>query len=68
MINPISLAEKPAVQTLANRGFLRHFFSPAVYPIQSIICGIHFSILVYIVLAERKMMLAFLGGLFVEKK
>ena len=36
--------------------------------LESIICGIHFSILVFIVFAERKMMLAFLRGLFVDKK
>ena len=37
--------------------------SRVFFYLESIICGIHFSILIYIVLAERKMILAFLRGL-----
>ena len=42
--------------------------SGAFFLLESIICGVHFSILIYIVLMERKMMLDFMMELMAAKR
>ncbi|MFH1490331.1 MAG: hypothetical protein ABII06_15605 [Pseudomonadota bacterium] len=41
--------------------------SKTFFLLESVICGIHFSILIYIVIMERKMMLAFMKDLISPK-